>query len=344
MSSFLPAQPSNEDYWRGIVLLGRNVATYKLALAKSLLELAPAGKTFITMEELAVPYAHHLAEHLKKAEKQITSSRSQFLDTCRKFNLQDGSVNQNQLIESAVRLGFNNVIDAFHVVNNASIPNRFYVDERKGKGGITLTDTLLQLVRREQAVNFPWEVESRWRLVETAWSLGLPPRLLTVRYDDELERLFVKTENSRIDITGCREALSGYQKGKCFYCFKEITLDATTAIGIDVDHFFPRRLLYYDEFEGRNLDGIWNLVLSCQDCNRGVGGKFMRVPIIRYLERLDTRNDFFIESHHPLRETLINQTGSTASQRRDFLQQIYNEATSQLLHDWEATSEQEPAF
>jgi hypothetical protein len=135
----------NEDYWRGIVLLGRNV--YKLALAKSLLELAPAGKTFITMEELAAPYAHHLAEHLKKAEKQITSSRSQFLDTCRKFNLQDGSVNQGQLLESAVRLGFNNVIDAFHVVNNATIPERFYVDERKSKGGITLTDTLLQLVR-----------------------------------------------------------------------------------------------------------------------------------------------------------------------------------------------------
>jgi hypothetical protein len=46
MPSFLPTQPSNEDYWRGIVLLGRNVATYKLALAKSLLQLAPAGKTF----------------------------------------------------------------------------------------------------------------------------------------------------------------------------------------------------------------------------------------------------------------------------------------------------------
>jgi hypothetical protein len=121
-------------------------------------------------------------------------------------------------------------------------------------------------------------------------------------------------------------------------------VDGTTATGIDVDHFFPRRLLYYDEFEGRNLDGVWNLVLSCQDCNRRVGGKFMRVPTIRYLERLYTRNDFFIESHHPLRETLINQTGCTASQRRDFLQQIYTAAISQLLHDWQAASEHEPAF
>ena len=40
MPSFLPTRPSDEDYWRGIVLLGRNVATYKPALVKSLLELA----------------------------------------------------------------------------------------------------------------------------------------------------------------------------------------------------------------------------------------------------------------------------------------------------------------
>jgi hypothetical protein len=344
MPSFLPTQPSNEDYWRGIVLLGRNVATYKLALAKSLLQLAPAGKTFITMEELAAPFTQHLAEHLHKADKQITSSGSQFLDTCRKFNLQDGSVNQTQLIESAVRLGFNNVIDAFHVVNNAPIPQRFYVDERKSKGGITLTDTLLQLVNKQQAVNFPLEVEARWRLVETAWSLGLPPRLLNVRYDGELERLFVETENSRTDITGCREALSGYQKGRCFYCFKDITLDVTTATGVDVDHFFPRKLWEYSEFAKVNLDGVWNLVLSCQECNRGVDGKFMRVPMIHYLARLYKRNNFFIESHHPLRETLINQTGFTPSQRHDLLQQLYGAARSRLLIPWQAAYEQEAAF
>jgi hypothetical protein len=48
MSAFLNTQPTPENYWRGIVLLGKNVATYKLALAKSLLELSGAGKTFVT--------------------------------------------------------------------------------------------------------------------------------------------------------------------------------------------------------------------------------------------------------------------------------------------------------
>jgi hypothetical protein len=80
MSTFLTTQPTAENYWRGIVLLGRNVATYKLALAKSLLELSAAGKTFVTLEELASPYTRHLTEHLKRSEKQITSSSSKFLD------------------------------------------------------------------------------------------------------------------------------------------------------------------------------------------------------------------------------------------------------------------------
>jgi hypothetical protein len=45
------------------------------------------------------------------------------------------------------------------------------------------------------------------------------------------------------------------------------------------------------------------------------------VPARKYLERLDTRNEFFITSHHPLRETLMAQTGdsrenSTLERRR----------------------------
>lgn len=37
---FKEQYPSLESYWRSIILFGRNVASYKFALAKSLLELA----------------------------------------------------------------------------------------------------------------------------------------------------------------------------------------------------------------------------------------------------------------------------------------------------------------
>ena len=340
MSTFLATQLTSENYWRGIVLLGRNVATYKLALAKSLLDLSSAGKTFVSMEELALPYTRHLTEHLKQSEKQITSRSSKFLDACRKFN--QGQTSQTALIDAAVSLGFINVIDAFHVVNNGPIPLQFFVDDRKSRNGITLTDTLLTLASTAQAANLPVEVEARWRLVETAWSLELPPHLLAVQYDSTLESLFVELPSARIGITGCRGAFNGYQKGRCFYCFREILIERGDESNVDVDHFFPLVLIRFAEFAQLNLNGVWNLVLACKDCNRGVGGKFTQLPSLRYLERLHSRNQFYIESAHPLRETLMNQTGQQESERRSFLNHADKNAIARLLHRWESPYEDAP--
>lgn len=57
---FKEQYPSLESYWRSVVLFGRNVASYKFALAESLLEIAPTGKTTVDLEELAVPFSRHL--------------------------------------------------------------------------------------------------------------------------------------------------------------------------------------------------------------------------------------------------------------------------------------------
>lgn len=118
----------------------------------------------------------------------------------------------------------------------------------------------------------------------------------------------------RRPITGARTALSGYQKGHCFYCFDGFPLLGSPPP--DIDHFFPHSLKSVG-FKG--VDSVWNLVLACRRCNRGSNGKFNRVPSLRLLKRLNTRNEFLIESHHPLRETLIAQTGANATERRDFL-------------------------
>ena len=101
----------------------------------------------------------------------------------------------------------------------------------------------------------------------------------------------------------------------------------------NVDHYFPDTLKGKD-FSGY-VDGIWNLVLSCKDCNRGEGGKFAKLPIIKLLERLNKRNEYFCSSHHPLRETIMLQTGNTREQRRSFLQKCFNEAIKILIHTWE---------
>ena len=121
---FKEQYPSLESYWRSIILFGRNVASYKFALAESLLELVPTGKTVVTLDELAVPFSKYLCQHIENAPKQATSQRSQFLDACKQYN--DGLISHQKLIDITVAKGFNNVIDAFHVVNCENIPVEFY--------------------------------------------------------------------------------------------------------------------------------------------------------------------------------------------------------------------------
>ena len=129
MRTFTETTPSLEDFWRSIILLGRNVASYKFALRKSLLELAHQDQEEVPLDELAVPFARHLCEHLKLSDQQGTSAQSRFPDACRAFNR--GELTETQLIEQTARLGFNNVIDVFHVVNQGEVPVRFFVDERR---------------------------------------------------------------------------------------------------------------------------------------------------------------------------------------------------------------------
>lgn len=330
IEEFLAIEPKLEDYWRSIVLFGRNTASYKFALAKSLLELSPQSGQLVTLEELAAPFSRHIAAHLKKSDKQATGPSSRFLDQCRQFN--SGKLTSEDLVEATVELGFKNVIDAFHVVRLDEVPQRFFVDERGASNGIRITDEFSKLAETEQVGSLPAEVEARWRLVETAWSQGISRNLLHINYDAPTEELFaLNNANCRIPVTSTRDALNGYQKGKCFYCFRTISL-SDESLKPDVDHFFPHVLKYHGF--GARVDGIWNLVLSCRDCNRGEGGKFERVPSIELLKRLNRRNNFLILSHHPLRETLLRQTGLTPDERHSYLQGLHTRATRKLIHQW----------
>jgi hypothetical protein len=177
-------------------------------------------------------------------------------------------------------------------------------------------------------------------LVETGWALNISPNLLTVKFDAEAETLFVDGTKRRIDVTSCRDALNGYQKGKCFYRFSDISVIPADAELSDVDHFFPYVLAAL--MPGFDLNGVWNLVLACSRCNRGPKGKMARVPAL--LERLHWRNSYLIDSHHPLRETLIGQTGTADAERIAFLQQVDAWAIEHLIHRWTPSAEAEPAF
>jgi 5-methylcytosine-specific restriction endonuclease McrA len=325
---FVDKNPSLDTSWRSIILLGRNVASYKFALAKSLLEIETSSSE-VQIEKLAAPFARNICAHLKNNKKQVTSKSSKFLEACNRFN--NSEITEDELKQNTIKLGFVNVIDAFHVVAREETP-RFFTDNRSNNKSIILTDNFYKLKENDIYGNLKNEAESRWNLWETAISLNVKPSLLQVINDKNKNYLYVLDENKkRQNVTSSRDALNGYQKGKCFYCFKKISIKQGNENSCDVDHFFPHILKDYGVYE---VDQIWNLVLTCKECNRGTGGKFEKIPDIKYLYSLNKRNNFYIESHHPLRETIINQTGKLQEGRRDFLQKMFDNAINNIPVKW----------
>lgn len=328
-STFIPQNPSVEDCWRGIILYGQNSASYKFALAESLLQLHPQSGQLIKLEDLAPVFGKSIAAHISHSPKQGTRP-GKFLQSVQNYNT-DG--NLDALVTAAVIGGFQDVIDAFHNIGSTSVLHKFFIDERKANKGIRITDEFFKLAQGIQINNIAQEVNSRWRLVETAWNLGISANQLVVQHDHELGEIFTfDSARRRKTVTSSRGALNGYQKGHCFYCYANLQLLGED-FNTDVDHFFPHKLKHSNLH--LNLDGVWNLVLSCQTCNRGPRGKFDRIPSLRMLERLHTRNEFLIGSHHPLRETLMNQTGETLEKRIDFLSKIYKEIQLNPEMGWE---------
>ncbi len=341
-SQFQINDPSIESQWRAIILFGKNSATYKFAFAKALLELIDHQKTKISLEELSIPFANSIVEHLKKTDKQGNATSSKFLDGCRNFI--KGEITEDNLFHLTEKYGFVNVIDAFQNVNGGTIPKLFYEkDFALGKKEIVITDNLLEIKEKFQFRNLEQEVEARWSLVETAWNLKINPNLLEVKYDENNSLFFIEESDlmKRIDITSVRDALSGYQKGKCFYSFQDISITKNDGNVCAVDHFLPHINKAAHAKAEVNINGVWNLVLADSKVN---AQKSAKIPEERYLKRLFKRNEFYIESKHPLAETIIKQTGSTKEIRRKFLEAQYNIAKSQSIQPWKPEIEHKDIF
>ena len=344
MTEFQINDPSLESQWRALILFGRNTATYKFAFAKSLLELVDKETTSISLYELAVPFSRNITTHLKQSDRQGKSNSSTFLNYCRDYN--NGIINQSQLVKHTERLGFINVVDAFQHLNGGQIPNPFYEkDYANGKKRIVITDDLLRLKESFHFQNFEFETEARWKLVETAWNLKVNPNVLEVIYDESSSLFYLESDDfmRRIDITSVRDALNGYQKGKCFYSFLDISIKEGSPDMCHVDHFLPHVNKQIHAKHGANINGVWNLVLAHSSMN-GMKEKGAKIPDVKYLQRLYNRNEFYINSKHPLAETIINQTGKTKELRRSFLNKHYNLALENSIVTWTPSEELEGTF
>ena len=73
-------------------------------------------------------------------------------------------------------------------------------------------------------------------------------------------------------------------------------------------------------------------------------GSSLRCRSFVFLTDLHKRNNFLIDSHHPLQDTLRLQTGKTEPDRRRFLQQAYRQSKELLTNTWKPECEHERAF
>ena len=218
MNNFLDNDDTLESSFRSIYLFGRNVASYKFAFAKTILELGEHNKCFVSLDELSPIFARYMLEHIGNGKRQITSQSSKFISALDLFHQKQ--ITWEQLLEVTEKVGFNNVIDAFHYIPNGELGKRFYEKSIQGKTlGITLTDNTYLLSASTQKGNLVNEIEGRWNLVENAWTERNPK--LEVQFDTELEQFFFikpmkpqkfMLSHERINLTSARNPLNGYQK------------------------------------------------------------------------------------------------------------------------------------
>lgn len=338
---FLSNDNTLETQFRSIYLLGANTATYKFALAQALLSYQSKTPAFISLDDLTPKFAHYLLNHVKSGKRQISGSGSgKLLNAMILFG--NGQITEDQMLTVVRAEGFKYVLDAFHRLPNRAVAIPFFKKELKGRQqGIFITDALAHLFESNDLGSLREEIEGRWNLVESVWS---EENEIVIQYDIDTEKLFYlkpvsnksfMNSHLRTDLTSIRKPLSGYQKGKCFYCYCPISIESNKENTCDVDHVIPMSIQFETAYD-LQLNEAWNLVLACKACNRWEsGGKGKNMPMFKYIEGLYRRNEYFVESAHPLKENIIRRTGKTPLQRRDFLQKRFDYACEIRKASWE---------
>jgi 5-methylcytosine-specific restriction endonuclease McrA len=288
---------------RTIFLFGRNVSTYKFALASTLLNLKP--KSFITYEDLRDEFLKSLIAHYQKNPHQFQAGENSLTKAFDQYEIDN---NWNDLLIIAERNIYNNVFEAFHNVGGSKIKKQHILFEHvPNEKKLVLTDNINLILEKPDLIKvLSHENESRWMIVEEAWKNNLSPNILV--YDQTKSEFISVSSTGRTNLRSAVSALLPYQHGCCFYCNKKINTFANSEESDfpDVDHFIAHSYFKSTSLFQINPDGIWNLVIACKACNRGAQGKFDKIPSLNYQNKIINRNLLFTEEHrHSLKNTIL---------------------------------------
>lgn len=84
--------------------------------------------------------------------------------------------------------------------------------------------------------------------------------------------------------------------------------------------------------------------LQIRYSKNGELAKALQMYFAKSYQFIKTTNEFLISSHHPLRETIMEQTGRTEADRTLFLKDIDKRAINILIHRWDTLEKAEPTF
>ncbi len=310
---------------RAILLFGKNTATYKFALCHSLMNLNGDNlKTEIKYEDLSEDFVRELHKHHVSCPNQFNRKEPTKLEKAMDSHSRD-EINFKRLLEIAQKDIYNNVFRAFQNLGDGTLSKKHMLFENhQSDKKLIITDRLAEILSDSSLVELvKRENQARWRVVEEAWSAGLSTNLV---YDYEKQRFYRSDKKvNRVYLRSAVETLVPYQKGLCFFCSNLMTdiHGKEYELFPDVDHFFPLTLLSKEPILSVNPNGVWNLVIACNQCNRKE--KRANVPAEKFYNKLLLRNErFAIEHSHGLKFSILNSLGlSKASQIKDKMALIW---------------------
>ena len=200
---------------RAIIIFGKNSATYKFALLKTLMDKKPSD--YLTYNEIGEPFLEHLVQHHANCPHQFNRSSTNLSNSMDQFLAEQ--ISWGELISVAEKNIFNNVFDALQNIGGGSLSKEdLLFEHQREQKRIVLTDNLNRILddsdlRREISE----ETEHRWRIVEEAWRGQIPPNLSYLEKDNNL-----RSKDNRKSLRITVPQLAPYQNGLCFYCLKSL--------------------------------------------------------------------------------------------------------------------------
>ena len=319
-------EPTSKDFWRAIILYGRNMSTYKMGLGHLLINYADKNSQKIPLHELSEDFLNLYQNRVKTGKPQgrrniingVEKGLTYVEQESQKI-LQDGK-NKEKAVNDVLKNSLENmVLKKFHTLFKRQIPEPFYLTT---DSHLILQDNLLNLFTDKQNSVMNSELSSRWDLLEFGFGNAQSDESLEI--DENLE--FVIQKRQRTQISRLRPVLNGYQNNTCFYCGTEL-FDP-----IHVDHVIPHTAVQHDE--------IWNLVLSHEQCNLW---KSDFLPQKHFVQRLINRNESVLKSDLPLKEELKKVLGITPEERNERVWGQYSIAKNKGLKIWEGDEKFDPA-